>query len=297
MDTGDFRAKQVEGDRIEFGYTGEHHGILVDTFELNGQTQYIYGTDVHVVFIDPSFNNGNHLLDGIVGTDANGNQVTAGVPVSFQQISTLNHTETDGVEVLYTYRQHPMHHGGLVTWMVGGRYIRFDDDFDVQGLGGNLAQSVWDTTARNRIYGPEVGVRWQKEFGRFGISSEGRFMAGVDSQNIRQNGEIASELFGTADNPSPLPTLLHATTFASAAELTTFCPVIEFRAEAHVQLTRLIQFKAGWTGIVMDGIARGADMVNYELNGITGQFMGINTGANSQPVFIQGLNVGFELNR
>ena len=50
FDTGDFPAKQVSGDRLEFGYTGEHHGFLVDTFELNCQTQIIYGEDVHVVF-------------------------------------------------------------------------------------------------------------------------------------------------------------------------------------------------------------------------------------------------------
>ena len=38
---------------MEFGYTGEHHGFLVDTYELDGQTQHHLRHDVHVVFNDP----------------------------------------------------------------------------------------------------------------------------------------------------------------------------------------------------------------------------------------------------
>ena len=298
MDTGDFRAKQTQGDRIEFGYTGEHHGFLVDTFELNGQTQYIYGNSVSVVFNDPPNGVGNQLLTGVVGQDAAGNNVIANVPVNFTTMSTMNRTFTDGVEVLYTYRQHPLHYGGELTWMAGARYVRFDDEFAVDATGGNLAESAWDTTARNRIYGPEVGVRYIKQWGRFSLSTEGRFMAGVNNQDIRQYGELASELTGTSDN-SPantgvngLPLLMHATAFASSEHLTEFTPLIEFRVEGHVQLTRLLSLKAGWTGIFMDGIARASDMVEY-----TVPSMGILPGNNNLPVFIQGVNVGLELNR
>ena len=205
MDTGLFRAKQKEGDRIEFGYTDEHHGFLVDTFELDGQTQHIYGTDVHVVFNDPPFGPGpvvNHLLDGFLAFNGTNVFALRPLPVAFDVVSLVNSTQTDGVEVLYTYRDHPMHNGGVVQWMVGGRYVRFYDVFDALGLGGILGQSAWDTSARNQIVGPEVGVRWSQEFGRFGLSSEGRFMTGVNDQDIRQNGELASELFGTAPGRS-----------------------------------------------------------------------------------------------
>ena len=174
----------------------------------------------------------------------------------------------------------------------GGRYLRFDDEFDVDATGGNLADSAWDTMAKNRIWGPEVGVRWYKQIGRFSLSSEGRFMAGVNNQSIHQYGEIASELTGTADNPGPLPTLLHATTFDHSAQLTEFSPLGEFRIEGHVQLTKLISFKAGWTGIIMGGMARASDMVLYNLNGDTGVPMGILTDNNKGVVFMQGVNIG-----
>ena len=276
---------------MELGYTGEHNGFLIDSFELNGQTQHIYGQNVSMVFIDPGFGptGTNHLLQGDVGGG-----VTANVPITFATMALMNRTQTNGIEFLYTYRQHLTHNGGQVQWMVGARYLRFDDEFFVDATGGNLADSAWDTMAKNRIWGPEIGVRWLKQFGRVSLSSEGRFMAGVNNQSIQQYGEIASLLTGTSNNPSPLPTLLHATTFDHSAELTEFSPLGEFRIEGHVQLTKLISFKAGWTGIVMGGMARSADMVLYNMNGDTGVPLGIVTDNNRAVVFMQGINIGVE---
>ena len=209
----------------------------------------------------------------------------------FDVVSLVNRTQTDGVEVLYTYRDHPTAQRRR-NRVDGRRPLRaFYDEFNAVGLGGNLGQSAWDTMARNRIWGPEVGVRWSKEFGRFGISSEGRFMAGVNNQAIRQYGELASDLSGSGPNANGEPYLMHATTFGSSAHLTEFTPLVEFRVEAHVQLTRLISAKAGWTGIYMDNIARASDMVFYQVPN-----MGILTDTNKQPVFMQGFNIGVELN-
>jgi len=218
------------------------------------------------------------------------------IPVEFDNMALTNRTYTDGIEALYTYRQHQFENGGQLQWMFGGRYVRFDDDFGVLGTGGVLAQSAWDTSARNQIAGPEIGVRWYREFGRLTLSTEGRFMAGVNSQDIRQFGAIASNLnvpitlsYYTPSTPYYSAPLRNS--FASSDHKTEFTPLVEFRAEGHVQITRLISMKVGWTGVFMDGIARGADMVNYDLPTTS-----IKTSANRQPVFMQGVNVGVELN-
>ena len=252
MDTGLFRAKQKGGDRIEFGYTDEHHGFLVDTYELDGQTQHIVGDNIAVVFQDlPSSGpNSARLLDGFLAFNGTSTFALRPLPVVFDTVSLLNRTQTDGVEILYTYRDHPLHNGGEILWMAGGRYVRFDDEFAAVGVGGVLSQSAWDTMARNRIWGPEVGVRWSKEFGRFGISSEGRFMAGINDQAIRQYGELASDLSGTraeCQRRALLDARHHLRQFGAPDGIH---PIGEFRVEAHVQLTRLISAKAGWTGIL-----------------------------------------------
>ena len=209
----------------------------------------------------------------------------------FNTVSPLNRTQTDGVEMLYTYRDHPMHNGGEILWMVGGRYVRFDDEFAVVGLGGVLGQSAWDTMASNRIWGPEVGVRWSKEFGRFGISSEGRFMAGINDQAIRQNGELASDLFGTraeCQRRALLDARHHLRQFGASDGIHPIggVPRRGPRATDPVDLGqgRLDRH-------LMDSIARASDMVFYQVPN-----MGILSGNNKQPVFMQGFNVGLELN-
>ena len=72
-----------------------------------------------------------------------------------------------------------------------------------------------------------------------------------------------------------------------------FCPVGELRVNLGYNLTKAITLRAGWTGLVMGNIARGQSMVKYTMPGL-----GIKTenGANKQEVFIQGYNLGVEVN-
>ena len=154
-----------------------------------------------------------------------------------------------------------------------------------------------ETAAVNRIAGPQIGLRWFKPFGRFALSSEGRFTAGINSQVVHQSGVLGSTLVSdapiTVDTPD-IPKLMRATGFNNSENFTEFSPLVEFRIEAHVEITRLISLKAGWNAIWVNGIARAADMVEYRVPD-----MGITTalGGNRQDVFMHGLNLGIELNR
>ena len=53
-----------------------------------------------------------------------------------------------------------------------------------------------------------------------------------------------------------------------------------------------ISFHAGWTGFWMDNIARANSVINY-----TVPAMGIDLTRNKQDVFINGLTLGFDVNR
>jgi hypothetical protein len=298
LNTGDFRAKWKQGDRIELGFISGQHGLMVSTFELNRQTQHIEAQNVSVVFNDPAFGpQGSHLLEGIVGqvVDPISGQVVnvvANVPITFTDLQVQNRVKTQGFEVLYMYRPHQLHHGGNLEFLLGGRYLYFDDDFSAFGFGGNLANSSWETDAKNYIAGPEIGVRWSHPIGRFSLSAEGRFTAGINSQNVRQRGLLATAL--SAPNPQPQPTLMSATGFENSQHFYEFAPVVELRAEGHVQVTRIISLKAGYNMVFMDGIARGSNMTDYMV-----PTMGITTAhdANKQYVLMHGLNLGIEINR
>ena len=304
MDTGRLRAKWKTGDRIELGYVNGHHGFLISSMELNRQTQHLAGADVFVVFRDPEFGpavppstHGPSFLQGVVGTIFDPitgitSNILQELPVNFTHLSAINRTKVEGVEALYMYRCDQLHRGGTLELLAGARYLSFNDDFAVTATGGALADSNWDTDAQNRIVGPEIGLRWNQPVGRFALSTEGRFMAGVNTQSIHQTGLMGSNLL--APNADGLPRLMNHTGLDQSARFTEFSPLIEFRAELHYALTRLIGFKTGFTGVWLNNVARGSDMVDYTMPAL-----GITTAnqGNRQDVLMYGFNIGIEVNR
>ena len=80
-----------------------------------------------------------------------------------------------------------------------------------------------------------------------------------------------------------------ASHFAYASE---FAPAVELRVEGRYQITRAISFHAGWTGMWMDGIARASSLILYQVPA-----MGIDMSDNRQSIFVNGLTLGFDVNR
>ncbi len=136
-------------------------------------------------------------------------------------------------------------------------------------------------------------MRYYQPYGRFGISAEGRFTAGINAQSVNQDGILASGLVA-GQNVAPQPLLMGATGFNHSTHWVEFSPIIELRVEAHMQLTNMIAVKAGYTGIFINNVVRAADMVNYTVPdmGITRDLQG-----NLQTVYMQGLNLSIEFNR
>ncbi|MGA2031654.1 MAG: BBP7 family outer membrane beta-barrel protein [Thermoguttaceae bacterium] len=305
FDTGDFRDKWKAGDRIELGYTGEHDGFLISTFELNTFTLHSGAANVPVVFQDPPFGATNrHLLENVFGLDVNGNPIWGNVPVVYDTLRVTNMTKPTGVEAMYTYRDHQLHRGGQLQWMIGARYLEIKDEYLVDGIGGGLGDTHIDSLAKNEIFGPQVGVRFYQPFGRFAISSEGRFAATVNSEQIRVTSvmgtnlsEPANPLLFTDPNtllPILLPRLMGPTSGETSAHYYFFTPLVEFRVEGHVQVTQSISAKVGWNAVWMDNIARGSGVLDYSVPQV-----GITTAShgNRQDLFMQGLSLGVELNR
>ena len=298
------------GDRTELGYIDGHHGFMFTALSMNSQTQETYATNAFVVFNDPAQGPlGVHLLDTVLqnGTPATPTTpatpaIVGETPVNFTSLYVQNKSRFQGVEALYMYRMDELPLGGELEFLLGGRYFELKDQFWVDGEGGNLANSYWDTHTHNEIGGPEIGVRFLQPIGRFAFSVESRFMAGINGQDISQDGLLGSQLFAgipqangvTIANTPPLPTLMSATAFTHSTHYVEFSPLIELRAEARMKLTNMITVKAGYTGIFINNVARAADMINYTVPnmGITRDLNG-----NLQPVYIQGLTLGIEFNR
>jgi len=99
----------------------------------------------------------------------------------------------------------------------------------------------------------------------------------------------------TADGPYYPPfqpkTMAHTTATHVAYERE-WCPAVELRLEACYQITRSISLNAGWTGMWMDNLARASSTIDY-----TVPAFGVNLADNKEDIFMNGLTVGFSVNR
>ena len=226
------------------------------------------------------------------------------LPVTFYGVNTENAIDTWGVEANYLHRFMTDHCGGTVELLLGVRYYEFNDNFNVftapddgtHTVPSFLGGSYWLTQACNHVVGPQIGLRWFRKEGRWMFTTEGRFFAGFNMQNVTQQVDMGPNL-----NPGPNPdgsytpfqpeTMAHTT--ASHSEYTcVFAPAVELRVEGRYQITRAISFHAGWTGMWMNGVARASDSILYQVPA-----MGIDLSDNRQNLFVNGLTLGFDVNR
>jgi len=316
LDTSPLEAVPTLGNRIEFGRINDHKGWMFGVYRLTSQTQRYMRTGVDMVFIDDEFGpRGSRLLEGIVGTVTDPLDpdtqidIIRNLPLTFDEVFVRNEVAHWSTELSFIHRTHQLHHGGYFEWLFGARYLQFDETFEVDARGdifddtgddavddvaaqvpAILADSIWCTRAENHLIGPQIGLRWFKKCHRFTYNVEGRYMAGFNFQNLRQQGTLGTELNPPGDVFEPL--VMDTTSFTHAADEQEYSNVVELRAELRYEFTRNVSFRVGWTGLWMDGIARASNVINYEVPD-----MGLRPEFNEEDVFMHGLTIGVDVNR
>jgi hypothetical protein len=338
LDTSQFDAEFSVGNRIEFGRIENRNGWFVSIYQQRDQDQFIVAPGAEMVFDDPKQGPANvRLLYGNVNNNGStippySPPVFKDLPALFTNVTVENAIDTWSVEANYLHRFMTSHSGGTFELFLGARYYELNDNFRVRTgvVGGDtqgttllangllavnkvpafLDGSYWLTAAENHVVGPQIGMRWFKKQGRWMFSTEGRFMAGVNCQNVSQQVDmgpklnpgartrilyqtIAPFLPYSAQYYQPFQPLTMAHTTATHGEYAQeWSPLIEMRVEGRYQITRAISFHAGWTGWWIDGIARASSLVKYHLPD-----MGIDMLENREGVFVNGLTLGFDVNR
>ena len=312
LDTSLFDNQFRAGNRIDFGRVRNRNGWFVSIFQLRDQLQDYTAESADMVFNDPAFGPfGERLLYGNVRNDTStvpihSPPVFRDLPVTFYNILLEKRIDTWGVEANYLHRFLTRRAGGTFELFLGARYFEFNEHFWVHTGAdpGNtipsfLANSYWDTDAENHIVGPQIGLRWFKKQGRWMISTEGRFMAGLNRQNFHQQVSMGPNL-----NPGTIPTddgpyyppfqpkTMAPTAATHSAFANEWSPAFELRIEGRYQITRSISFHAGWSGMWIDGIARATSVIDY-----TVPALGLNLANNREQVFLNGLTIGFDVNR
>jgi putative beta barrel porin BBP7 len=339
LDTSELNARYQTGHRIEVGNVYGHDGVMFNYWRLGTQNQTITANGVDMVFQDEPTQ--PFLFGYVAAVDSLGNSPIAyflpmelhDLPLTFDEVQVHSRVETWGTELMYLRRTHPVHNG-ILEFSAGVRYMEVNESFNVDARGepaqlgedavgdarflvdsvgnpiapGNiLADSNWYTSAENHIVGPQVGMHYAIKGGRWSLTSDGKFFAGFNRQNIDQRGTLGSHLadpfpgaLGPANVPVPVtvpfvPLTMQPTTFNHGANFNEWSPGVELRVNLKYQVTRAVSFKFGWSALWMDGIARSSNMIDYSLS--TTSVMGINETRNRQDMLIHGAVFGIEVNR
>lgn len=317
------------GMRYEFGRVVGHHGWIISTYQIRPDTQTAQFVNTPVSFEDPQGLLFGQIgsFQAVIGVNVTYERDAGGVVigrtdtpiiqtfradenigVTFSQLNVRNRQKTWAVEAAYVYRSHRNHFrapsylkvcrplervfdGSIFEWYFGGRYQEIDGRFIVQGVGGTLGNSNWDTRADNNIVGPMLGLRWYKQHDRFTLSTEGRFVAGYNRQNFIQTGHLGTNVVvGGVGNFDAWP----GGPFSHKTHSNEFSPLVELRMDLKYQVTRALSLNVGWNGTWIDGVARASSVVRYEV-----PRMGIDTSGdrNRESFFMHGLVIGAEINR
>jgi hypothetical protein len=299
------------------GYMEKDQGWFVRFFNFQGHKQQFVGSNVGVIFNDPQGLligfydlDGDGLddsFDGDLNFGRDGGPIDAGDLV--QQGVVFRSLHANLLTNIYTTE------GNFVTrlpreicgayWepFCGVRYMKFDEQFNVEAFGGVLENSQWDTRVVNHLVGPQLGLRWFRTDGRWTFSSENRAMLAANFENIEQRyqfGDHLSQNLGRGTDPSTAGQEFFRSRFdrfvrrggVNSAHELEIGGIAEATLQASYAITRQLSFDFGVRAMYLEGIGRPSSMVNY-----TFPTLGINTDNDHQRVFMAGGFFGVNLNR
>jgi len=167
------------------------------------------------------------------------------------------------------------------------------DSLTGQGQGSPLQTGEWNTSSFNNIVGPEFALLLETSRGRWTLSSEFKFTAGLNWQNTLYRGanfpdSIGADYIRSTFNPSVTSAQGGVLVDGQAQQLTppplflqiygvgqsnatndvehnfVFTPIGEWRFGAQFKVSQAVTLRAGYTGLVMGSIARASSNTAYK---------------------------------
>jgi hypothetical protein len=201
---------------------------------------------------------------------------------SFEVFQT---TRMFGTEANWVARS-PYETGFVVRPLAGFRYVDFQErlfqrgTFDQQGLLVPPLQSDIDSDANNRIYAPQLGLRFEWVDHWFTLGFEPKVAFGVN----KFDASVRTERLRSPGDPAVLTT----------DDGTHFAPIGDFSVYGKIHLRDNFSLFVGYQLMVAAGISRPANNIFYNDNG-SAQPAGIVVSPGFESMIWQGLNVGGEI--
>jgi hypothetical protein len=334
-DNGFLVARQTWGNRYELGFVEEDKGWFVSILDVQPQIQQFRsdGRTSPPLPTNTQRQNAPSGLDNASVTflDVNLNPFV----IIFPELDATNYTSFEGVEINRTYRYKPNHSGNVYQLLLGVRWLGMTDTFNVDAPNNpgfpEWGTSFWHTQVHNNMFGPQIGLRWDRAQARWDLYAETRFMAGANFETVHQQSALdltPRQPIGPFPAPQsdffrwPQPvteffpiSFVNSQTTESWANDVVFSAIGELRAGVSYKLTKAISVQAGYNFIMGTGISRASRRVQYgPVNGqlenpalapifIIGPFTGPLGGISildahkREGFFTNGLSLGITINR
>ena len=210
--------------------------------------------------------------------------------IFFEEVSVRNITELDGIEAMLTHEistSHKLERGrqDYLQLTYGVRYLQLNDLFSWEGRGSILGRTGADVDIENQIVGPQIGLNWTRDRGKWDFIVDGRFMFGYNVVDRGLDG-----LFAQGAIPGGLNNAIsvRTTTRVSGDQQHEFSPVAELRLQARYKLTKAIALRLGFTSKYIGEVHRASQSMRYTVPYFTLQ-------EGTRDVFINGIDGGVEL--
>lgn len=326
LNTNWMRTTMTWGNRFEGGWMYDDYGMLFSYFGTGPQSQSFVTTNSFAVN-SPTTTFTQDVAGGTatVGGIANVLVVTTIESESpppdhiiTQTLTQRNSTEVTSAGFAWAVRRNLSSAGSgelrTARFTFGPRYLQVADRYSIDygstqspfppddttvtagGTGStapagvtNLQFGGWDTSSYNNIVGPEIGLSYILERGRWSIETDLRFTAGMNWQNTLYRGSnfpaaLGADYFrstytfantvaqGTnASNSVAAPPLfvqiygVGQTNATNTAEHNfVFAPLGEWRLRGRYRVSKAVSLNLGYTGMWLGGITRASTNTEFK---------------------------------
>jgi hypothetical protein len=315
LNTNWMRTQMQWGNRFEGGWIYDDYGMLFNYSQSGPQSQAFVTTNAFAVN-SPFTEYSTEIATG-EGTDGGiGEAVvvatitaTSGPPdhMITQSLTQRNSTEMTSAGFAWAVRRNLSKAGSgelrTMRFTFGPKYMQVADRYSIDYVSttqsyidgcpqGDICQMQnggWDTSAYNNIVGPEIGLNYVVEKGRWSIETDLRFIAGMNWQNTLYRGSNFPASLGAdylrstltfadtvpvsnTDSVTQLdgPPLfvqifgVGQTNATNAAEHNfVFAPLGEWRLRGRYRVSKAVSLNLGYTGMWLGSITRASTNTAY----------------------------------
>ena len=176
-----------------------------------------------------------------------------------------------------------------ITPIGGGGAVTAIDPNAQAGVATPLQSGSWNTSSYNNIVGPELGLNYQVESGRWAWETDLRFIAGMNWQNTLYRGSnfpnalgadyfrstytfanTVSQTTNAADAVSAPPLFVQiygvsqSNTTNNAEHNFVFTPIGEWRVRGRYKVSKAVSLSVGYTGMWLGGVTRASTNTEFK---------------------------------